>query len=195
MWGLSMGVTALVWLGIGVAALGTVYGIDHSRQKIGMEKQLAIDQPILAECATTFNAPKPKDCALAMRAAVANAKTATEANATLQQDLQKLAGERQRCSDEVARLAAQSARMRMATAVRKPVEEQKVATLDLEKAELLAALGLADKGGTCEQQLARSAALWKKVAERRARDFPQPPPGSQQQQPDGGDVIIKGPAK
>jgi len=148
----------IAWVVGAVALLAVIHGFDVSRQNIGRDKQKEIDQPIIAA------AEKARD-------------TAVNANVSLQNDLRALDAERQLCSSQVDRMLAQAARLRAAQAVRKPADDKRIESITAEQGELIAALGLPDPGGSCEQKLARRDAVLKKLAEQRVRDFPkgQPP--------------------
>lgn len=158
----------IAWVIGGVVILAALHGFDISRQNIGRDKQKEIDAPIIQA------AEKARD-------------TAVAANQTLQNDLRALDAERQLCSSQVDRLAAQAGRMRAAQAARKPLDDKRIAEISAEEGELRTVLGLPDPGGTCEQKLARRDAVLKKLAEQRVRDFPKGPV------PRSDDVTIRGP--
>lgn len=183
----------LVYVGFAAAAVIAIRGFDLSRQHIGRDEQKTADAPVMSICDSLpqptgiFGAKKlePKDCAVTLR----DGLTAIGANVQLRQDFKKLDDERQACSDKVARLGRISAAQDAANKARKPIEDAKVAAIDAEEAQMIAALGLPDKGGTCEQKLARHEARIKRIAEQRVRDFP-PTPGAAKS---SDDVNIKGP--
>ncbi|MEO8133668.1 MAG: hypothetical protein ABI831_06815 [Betaproteobacteria bacterium] len=159
-----------------LAVMAAIHGFDLSRQHIGRDEQKALDAPVMSIC-DSLPAPaglfgpskiKPADCAAQLRTGLA----AIGANVQLGKDIQKLDDERRACSGKVDKLARISAQQAADKAGRQPAVDAKVAQIDVDKAELLVALGLPDPGGTCEQRLARRDALWNKVREQRLRDFP-----------------------
>jgi hypothetical protein len=147
----------IAWVVGGVAILAMIHGFDVSRQNIGRDRQKAEDAPIIQA------AEKARD-------------TAVNANLRLQNDLRALDAERQLCSSQVDRMLAQAARLRAAQSARKPADDKRLGEITAEQGELVAALGLPDPGGTCEQKLARRDAVLKRLAEQRVRDFPKGPP-------------------
>lgn len=164
---------------IAVIAVGAaIHGFDLSRQEIGAQKKEKELRPQIEALQKSLTE------------AQAGRDTALAANKTLQGDLKTLGEERDACSKTVERLQRQGARLQAQRDARKPVDDKRLSDIDVDKRELIAALGLADKGGSCEEQLARSNALWKKIQQQRMRDFPPsatPPPK------DDSSVIIKPP--
>lgn len=184
---------AIAWAVFGLAAIGLLKGFDLSRQHIGRDEQRKVDAPVMSVCdslpapAGFFGPSKitPADCAAQLR----NGLAAIPANVQLRKDFARLDDERRECSDKVARLGRISVAQDAANKARKPIEDAKVAAIDAEEAPMIAALGLPDKGGTCEQKLSRHEARIKRIAEQRMRDFP-PTPGAAPSSSD--DVNIKG---
>lgn len=175
MFGLPMGATVVVYIVAAVAALGAIRGFDLSRQHIGRDKQIAADAPVMSVCESLPQPTgifagklKPADCAAQLRVGLA----AITANDQLRKDVKRLDEERRACSEQVERLGRIRARQAAEQAARKPAVDAKVAQIDVDKNELIIALGLPDPGGTCEQRLARRDAMWAKVREQRLRDFP-----------------------
>lgn len=171
----------------GFVIIGLIHTFDVSRQNIGRNEQKTFDAPVMSICESVGTNLKPADCAPTLRTGL----VAIGANKTLQDDVQVLRRERKECSDKVARLEAINARMEAAKAKRAPADEIKISAIDVETSDLRRALGLPDKGGTCEEQLARSTALWDRVKRQRLRDFP--PAGVVA--PASSDINIKPPPK
>jgi len=159
--------TLIFYAVAGVAVLAALHGFDVSRQNIGKEDQRKIDEPIIKA------AEKARD-------------TAVAANAQLQNDLAVLDAQRKACNEAVLRIQETGKRTTIAVAARKPRDDQKLAVISADKEALVVALGL-PVAGTCEQRLAQRDALWQKIAEQRARDFP--PTGAPV--PDQDAVVIK----
>src|SRR5690349_12928174 len=64
-------VQLIAYAAIAAVALGAIYGFDKSRQNIGRDAQRALDAPVLEQC-KAMNAPKPADCAVAIRVLIDN---------------------------------------------------------------------------------------------------------------------------
>lgn len=170
--GLAPLISLAIYAGIAAVALGAIYAFDQSRQNIGERKARAELAPITGVCDDFGHKLKPSDCAAHIRVAVKDRDTAIAANVALKADLGRLAIERQACNDEVDKLERRSAAAAAAAAARKPADDARIAAITPEREELIRVWGLPEPGGSCEARLAARDAMWKKVAEQRARDFP-----------------------
>src|SRR5436190_9112529 len=73
---------ALIWVGIALAALAALYGLDKSRQNIGKAQVRAELAPITEQCKAIGN-EKPTDCAKALRDAIKGRDDCIAANKSL----------------------------------------------------------------------------------------------------------------
>lgn len=170
--GLAPLISLAIYAAIAAAALGAVYAFDQSRQNKGAERVRAELAPLTEACRMFAEDIRPADCAGHMRTAVADRDTAKAANVSLQTDLKRLLGERQACSDAVARLERRGAVAAAEAARRKPADDARLAEITPALLEAIDVLGLPEPAGTCEQRLAVRDARLARLAGQRARDYP-----------------------
>lgn len=139
---------------LAAVALGGMYAVDLSRQKVGAEKQLAKDTVVFNACV------KDRDAAVT-------------ANASLQNDIEKyrvLVVEQNKAMDKMVDV---SKAMRTAQVKGAIQAQDKIKALSLEKIDLDAALRDRGDSGTCDQRLARVSAMLREAMRQQARDHPE----------------------
>lgn len=139
---------------LAAVALGAIYGVDLSRQKVGADKQMAKDAIVYNACV------KDKDAAVT-------------ANASLQIDVEKYRGTVELQNKAVDRLATVSKAMLDAQVKGAIKVQEKTAILSREKADLDAALRDRGDSGTCDQRLARMGAMLRDAMKQQNRDHPE----------------------
>lgn len=152
----------LIIYGVIVAVLlGGAFAVRSSIENKGIEKQKAIDAPIIAACQ-------------------ADLKTATDANATMKADVLRIGAERDAQNQAVAQLAERTKQAMIEREKALAFAQGKVAALQGDADAMRQRLAQQPKPGvTCEQQLSSIDSTLRDLATRRVRDHP--PTGSGQQ--------------
>ncbi len=155
-------VTIIIYAIMAAGIVAMCWGAVMHVEGIGKAKQLAIDQPKIT-------------------ALTADVKTATDANATLQADLGKLADERKACSDSVVAYELETAAAKAARVSAQAKISAAKTALQEDKATVMQwALLKRPAGQTCEQTMLVIDSRLRALAVREAAERPavdQPSPG------------------
>ncbi len=124
----------IIYAVIAAAAFAAIHAFDLSRQKIGSDRQLAQDTPIINACKLDRD-------------------TAVKANQSLQGDVARIASERDEQSAAVKALQARTDAAEKDRIARLTAAKPRIAALQADSGTLEQRLALNTEGKTCDEKL------------------------------------------